>query len=97
MLIVGHSQIESGRKAWNFPRRHRLAGEPNTNRSSTTLHGVRLPCVFPRHDDFFRMYSWYQINRRGELSVGGHLVEAKCYKRRDQIKRMGGSWQGEML
>ena len=42
-------------------------------------------------------YSWYQIKRRGELSVGEGLVEAKCYKRRGQIKRRGGSWQGEML
>ena len=43
------------------------------------------------------LYSWYQIKRRGELSVGEGLVEAKCYKRRGQIKRRGGSWQGEML
>ena len=27
------------------------------------------------------MYFVYQIKRRGELSVGGGLVEVKCYKR----------------
>ena len=42
-------------------------------------------------------YSWYQIKRRGEISVGAGLVEAKCYKRRGQIKRRGGSWRGKML
>ena len=48
-------------------------------------------------DALLALYSWYQIKRRGELSVGEGLVEAKCYKRRGQIKRRGGSWQGEML